>query len=258
MEFFDINCLVRREIIEKKSVEDNTENFFSLLLKNNIKKSVLTNTLSITYDWNIGNNDLLDHEDLRESRNIFFSFVLTPDVYHQFVFSDYMKNAYKNNARIFRIFPKSHLFYLNDYYMRKIYNEMAGANFPLMLDLKELDITGNKYFAIDDLKILLGENRKLPVILETSLKQCMFDRFYFPLMEEFENLYLEVSGMLLMDQIEHYVGKFGSERLIFGSNFPNSGLEVNTSRIESADIDEDSKANIAGKNISRLLGNINL
>jgi len=147
---------------------------------------------------------------------------------------------------------------LNDYYMRKIYNEMAGANFPLMLDLKELDITGNKYFAIDDLKILLGENRKLPVILETSLKQCMFDRFYFPLMEEFENLYLEVSGMLLMDQIEHFVKKFGSERLIFGSNFPNSGLEVNTSRIESADIDEGSKANIAGKNISRLLGKINL
>jgi len=258
MEFFDINCLVRREIIEKKSVEDNTEDFFSLLLKNNIKKSVLTNALSFTYDWNIGNNDLISHEDLRESKNIFFSFVLTPDVYHQFVFSDYIKNAYKNNVRIFRIFPKSHLFYLNDYYMRKIYNEMAGVNFPLMIDLKELDITGNKFFAIDDLKILLGENRKLPVILETSLKQCMFNRFYFPLMEEFENLYLEVSGMLLMDQIEHYVKKFSSERLIFGSNFPNSGLEVNTSRIESADIDKDSKANIAGENISRLLGKINL
>jgi predicted TIM-barrel fold metal-dependent hydrolase len=242
MEFFDINCWINRGIIEKNLKEDNREDLFSLLLKNNIT----TDNLSLSYDWHIGNNDILNFNGPSQNKNIFFGLVLTPDASHQFVFSDYMKNAYKNNARIFRIYPKSHLFYLNDYYMRKIYNEMAVANFPLMLDLKELDITGNKYFAIDDLRILLSENKKLPIILETSLKQCMFNRFYFPLMEEFENLYLEVSGMLLMDQVEHYVGKFGSERLIFGSNFPNTSLEVNTSRIEAADIDESSKENIAG------------
>jgi len=258
MEFFDINCLVNRGIIENNIKEESREDLLSLLLKNNITKAVLTNSLSLSYDWNIGNNDLLSFKELGQNNSIYFGLVLTPDVYHQFIFSDYMENAYKNKARLFRIFPKSHLFYLNDFYMRKIYNEMAGANFPLMLDLKELDITGNKYFAIDDLRILLRENKKLPVILETSLKQCMFNRFYFPLMEEFENLYLEVSGMLLMDQIEHYVEKFGSERLIFGSNFPNTRLEVNTSRIESADIDERSKENIAGKNILRLLEKINL
>jgi predicted TIM-barrel fold metal-dependent hydrolase len=258
MEFFDINCWVNREIIEKNLKKDNRKDIFSLLLKNNIIKTVLTNNLSLSYDWHIGNNDLLSFKGLSQNENIFFGLALTPEASHQFIFSDYMKNAYRNKARIFRVFPKSHLFYLNDYYMRKIYNEMAGVNFPLMLDLKELDITGNKYFAIDDLRILLSENKKLPVILETSLKQCMFDRFYFPLMEEFENFYLEISGMLLMDQIEHYVEKFGSDRLIFGSNFPNTNLEVNTSRIESADIDESSKENIAGKNILRLLEKISL
>jgi predicted TIM-barrel fold metal-dependent hydrolase len=258
MEFFDVNCLVNRGIVENILKKESREDIFSLLLKNNITKSVFTNSLSLSYDWNIGNNDLLSFMGLSQNNSIYFGFVLTPDVYHQFVFSDYMENAYKNKARLFRIFPKSHLFYLNDFYMRKIYNEMAEVNFPLMLDLKELDITGNKYFAIDDLKVLLGENKKLPVILETSLKQCMFNRFYFPLMEEFENLYLEVSGMLLMDQIEHYVSKFGSERLIFGSNFPNTSLEVNTSRIESADIDESAKENIGGKNITRLLEKIGL
>lgn len=258
MEFFDINCWIRREIIEKKIKENNSEDFFSLLSKNNIKRAVLTNTLSLTYDWDIGNNDLWGFKELNQNKNIFFSFVLTPDVYHQYNFSEYIKTAYKNKVRVFRVFPKSHLFYLNDYYMRKIFSEMADANFPLMLDLKELDITGNKYFAIDDLRILLSENKKLPVILETSLKQCMFNRFYFPLLEEFENLYLEVSGMLLMDQIEHYTAKFGSQRLIFGSNFPNTSPEVNTGRIESADIDKSSQENIAGKNISRLLDKISL
>ena len=258
MDFFDVNCWVSQKIIEKIFKEDNGENLFSLLLKNNITKAVLTNSLSLSYDWNFGNNNLLSFKESSQNNSIYFGLILAPDVYHQFTFSNYMENAYKSKTRLFRIFPKSHLFYLNDFYMRKIYKEMAGANFPLMLDLKELDITGNKYFAIDDLKVLLSENKKLPVILETSLKQCMFNRFYFPLMEEFENLYLEVSGMLLMDQIEHYVEKFGSERLVFGSNFPNTSLEVNTSRIESTDIDEGSKENIAGKNISRLLKKISL
>jgi uncharacterized protein len=258
MEFFDINCWVSHGIFEENLKNDNSGDLFSLLLKNNIKKAILTNSLALSYDWHTGNDELLNFKKPGKNKDFFFSQVLTPDVYHQFVFSDYMENAYRKKTRIFRIFPKSHLFYLNDYYMRKIYNQMAGANFPLMLDLKELDITGNKYFAIDDLRILLGENKKLPLILETSLKQCMFNRFYFPLMEEFENLYLEISGMLLMDQIEHFVLKFGSERLIFGSNYPSTSFEVNTSRIESADIDTFSKENIAGNNISRLLGKISL
>jgi uncharacterized protein len=258
MEFFDINCWIRREIIEKEIKENNPEYFFSLLSKNNIKRAVLTNTLSLTYDWDMGNNELLNFDELNQNKNIFFSFVLTPDAYHQYNFSEYIKTAYQKKVRVFRIFPKSHLFYLNDYYMRKIFREMADMNFPLMLDLKELDITGNKYFAIDDLRILLSENKKLPVILETSLKQCMFNRFYFPLLEEFENLYLEVSGMLLMDQIEHYAAKFGSQRLVFGSNFPIMNPEVNTGRIESADIDKEARENIALKNVSRLMDKISI
>ncbi|MHB1252634.1 MAG: amidohydrolase family protein [Candidatus Humimicrobiaceae bacterium] len=258
MEFFDINCWVSHEVLENNSVEKKSEYFFSSLSKNNISKVVLTNKLSLTYDWDIGNNDLLNFKELMQNENVFFSFILCPEAYHQFKFSDYIKNAYDNKVRLFRVFPKSQLFYLNDYYMQKVFKEMADANFPLMLDLKELDITGNKYFAINDLKILLNENKKLPVILETSLKQCMFNRFYFPLLEEFENLYLEVSGMLLMDQIEHYIEKFGSERLIFGSNYPNFDLALNTSRIEFVQAGSWEKSNIAYNNLSKLFEKISI
>jgi len=258
MEFFDINCWISYEVFENNPLEETPEDFFSMLSKNNIKKAVLTNTLSLTYDWNTGNNALLKIKGLAENENIFFGFILCPEVYHQFKFSHYLKSAYENKVRLFRVFPKSQLFCLNDYYMQKIFKEMSDANFPLMIDLKELDITGNKYFAINDLRTLLGENKNLPVILETSLKQCMFNRFYFPLMEEFENLYLEVSGMLLMDQIEHYIEKFGSQRLIFGSNYPNFVLALNTSRIEFIRAGDTEKSNIAFNNLSGLFEKISI
>ena len=107
MEFFDINCLVNRGIIENNIKEESREDLLSLLLKNNITKAVLTNSLSLSYDWNIGNNDLLSFKGLGQNNSIYFGLVLTPDVYHQFIFSDYMENAYKNKARLFRVFPKS-------------------------------------------------------------------------------------------------------------------------------------------------------
>lgn len=233
-------------------------NFYKLLSNNNIKKVILTNKLSIVYDWNIGNNELSKALQFDKNDNIYYSFVLCPDVYHMFKFSVYIKDAYKNKVRLLRIFPKSHLFYLNDYYMQKIYDEISALNFPLMLDLKELDITGNKYFAIDDLRMLLSRHKSLPFILQTSLKQCMFNRFYFPLLEEFENLYLEISGMLLMDQVEHYVEKFGSERLIYGSNYPETDFSINTARMEFAQISKLDKENICFNNLNGIIGRIKL
>jgi hypothetical protein len=258
MDFFDINCIAGREIIESGDGGKNIGDFYELLLKNNIKKTVLTNKLSINYDWNVGNSELSGSSDLNKNENIYFSFVLCPEVYHMFKFSDYIKDAYKNKVRLLRIFPKSHLFYLNDYYMQKIYDEISGLNFPLMLDLKELDITGNKYFAIDDLRILLSRHKRLHLILQTSLKQCMFNRFYFPLLEEFENLYLEISGMLLMDQVEHYVEKFGAGRLIYGSNYPETDFAINTARIELAEISQQDKENICFNNLNNIFNSIKL
>ena len=62
--------------------------------------------------------------------------------------------------------------------MKKIFNLLSEKKFPIMLDLKQLDITGNKYFDIDVLERILDENKNMPVILETSLKQCMFSRYF--------------------------------------------------------------------------------
>jgi predicted TIM-barrel fold metal-dependent hydrolase len=128
----------------------------------------------------------------------------------------------------------------------------------LIQDLKQLDITRNKYFDIDVLERILDENKDMPVILETSLKQCMLSRYYFSLLERFENLYLEISGLLLYDQIEHYIERYGSKRLIFGSNFPNLSIEITTNRIILAEISEIDKENIAFKNIKNIIRSIEI
>jgi hypothetical protein len=74
MEFFDINCWVSHGIIEESLKEESVKSLFALFLKNNITKAVLSCSLSISYDWNTGNNDLLSFRGLSQNKNIFFGF----------------------------------------------------------------------------------------------------------------------------------------------------------------------------------------
>jgi len=226
--------------------------------QNNIKKCIITSKLALGYDWKTGNNSLLNTCLSKSMEGIYYGLVLNPDVYFRYDFIDYLKEAFKSDVRLLRIFPRSQLFYLNDHYMKSIYKILSEKKFPVMLDLKQLDITGNKYFDIDVLDKILSKNTDMPFILETTLKQCMFSRYYFPLLEQFKNLYLEVSNLLLYNQIEHYVEKFGSDRLIFGTNYPNLPIEINTARIDLSDISEEDKENITHRNIEKIIDEIEI
>ncbi len=265
MIFFDLNNWVdskhyylSSDLYEKKEKVRGIDDIKEKLGENDIAKAVVTSKMAVDYDWDVGNKKLLKTCLGEEIEGLHYGFILTPDAYYTYDFSKYVKEAYKRKVRLFRVFPKRQLFYVNDYYMKKIYKVLAGYRFPVMIDLKQLDITGNKYFDIDALQKVLEENTDLPFILETSLKQCMFSRFYFPLLERYKNLYIEVSGMLLYDQIEGYVEKFGSERLIFGTNHPNIPMGINTNRIIFAQISESDKQNIAFDNLDKIMKEIEI
>ena len=265
IKFFDVNHWLGCDnywlcssLYGKDKKELAINNFEQKLKDNDITNAIITSNLALNYDWNIGNEKLLESNLSQNINNLYYSYVLNPDVYFTYNFKEYLKKAYENRVRLFRPFPKRQLFYLNDFYMKKIYKILSRAKFPIMLDLKQLDITGSKYFDIDVLEYVLDENKEMPVILEASLKQCMFSRYFFPLLERFENLYIEVSGMLLYDQIEHYVEKFGSKRLIFGTNYPNLPVEINTNRITLANITQADKENIAFNNLNNIIGGIEI
>ena len=264
-DFFDVNYWLGNDEHYTPDPENSSREKKDLVKKikknlddNDINKCIISSKLALGYDWKTGNDRLLDTGLSENIEGMYYGLVLNPDAYFRYDFDNYIKDAYKKGVRLFRIYPRSQLFYLNDYYMKGIYRVLSEKKFPVMLDLKQLDITGNKYFDIDVLEKVLQENTDMPLILETTLKQCMFSRFYFPLLERFKNLYLEVSSLLLYDQIEHYVEKFGSERLIFDTNHPNLPMEINTARIILSDISDADKENIAYKNLDKIMGGIKI
>jgi len=265
IDFFDVNYWLGNNehyILDSKNSSQGEKALIKKVNKNlgdnDIKKCIITSKLALGYDWKTGNDRLLDTGLSENIEGLYYGLVLNPDAYFRYDFDSYLVEAYKKGLRLFRVFPRSQLFYLNDYYMKGIYRILSKKRFPVMLDLKQLDITGNKYFDIDVLEKVLDENPDMPFILETTLKQCMFNRFYFPLLEQFENLYLEVSSLLLHDQIEHYVEKFSSGRFIFGTNYPNLPIEINTARIILSGMSEQDKGNISHGNLGKIMGGIEI
>jgi hypothetical protein len=258
MKFFDINFQVSSGLFNDEERKNKLNDILQAGGENKITSLIVTNKLALDYDWDTGNKELLNSGLAREMEGLFYSYILTPDACFTYDFEKYVDRAYEDGVRLFRFFPKRHLFYINDFYMKKVFDVLSGKKFPIMLDLKELDITGNKYFDINVLERILDKNQEMPVILETSLKQCMFNRYYFPLLERFRNLYLEISGMLLIDQIEGYVEKFSSKRLIFGSGYPGIDINLSLNRILLSDMKQSDRENIAFNNTGYILRGIEI
>jgi hypothetical protein len=246
MEFFDCNYWVDSTLRE----EDKTR-----LKEAGITKAIITNISSLKYDSIAGNSEL---SGFGKEEGIFFCFVLVPEIYFLLDFKGYIAGAIKSGVRLFRFFPRSHLFNINDLYMEKILGFLSERHIPVMLDLKQFDLTANKNFAFADLEKVMAKNPGMPVILEASLKQCMFNRIYFPLLDRYENLYIETSDLLLMDQIENMVEKFGPKRFVFGTGYPTKEARSSSERILDSQMDDFSKRCISFDNLDQILRRIEI
>ncbi len=252
--FFDANFWIKEIDLNEKS----KDNDISPMPTYGSEAAIVTNYLSLVYHWEYGNNKLINNTLLNNDKNIFFSFIIIPDCYPLNNFEKYVIDCFKKKVRLFRLFPKSHCFYIYDNYMKRIFEILDDHRFPVMLDLKQLDITDNKYFAINDIENILNNYKKLPFILECSLKQLMFDNYFIPLLDKYQNLYLEISGLLGVNQIENYVKRFSSKRLIYGTNSPFLNEVFSRGRILLSDLDDLSKHDISYNNIDRLIKGIKI
>jgi uncharacterized protein len=85
------------------------------------------------------------------------------------------------------------------------------------------------------------------------------DRYTWPLLESFPNVYLETSLVALEDGgMEATVARYGAERLLFGSGFPVRYHESAILQLLHADISDEDKQKIASTNLERVLGQVAL
>jgi predicted TIM-barrel fold metal-dependent hydrolase len=84
------------------------------------------------------------------------------------------------------------------------------------------------------------------------------DRYFRPLMEQYEGLHTDTSRYELDGGIADFCRRYGPDRLLFGSSFPNTSPGGPMLTLAHADIGDDEKQAIAWGNLERLLSEVRL
>jgi len=93
---------------------------------------------------------------------------------------------------------------------------------------------------------------KLPVVVTEFRIRCK-QRTLYRALDACPNLRIELSGYWLHHGVEYITQRWGSGRLLFGSNWPQFGPHMTLATLACADIEEADKRKIAGDNLRSLI-----
>ena len=156
--------------------------------------------------------------------------------------------------RIFalRAFPNEHNYLLNRVVFGGFLDEVSRRKIPLLLSAEKL---GEDYKAVYE---IMSEYPDLTCIF-SDVGIWGQDRRIRPLIEKYNHFHVETSCLALHDGVmESFVAKYGADRLVHGSGFPEKIPEASMLALMHADLSEDAKRKIAGGNLEKLLNEVML
>lgn len=152
----------------------------------------------------------------------------------------------ERNIRALRLFPEDHRYFLDDVTWGDQMTIYMERRIPLFIKAS-LEKIGNLLRSFPDLVVITGTQGSNPL-----------DRYAWPLLERYANLHFETAGYLVDSIIEAFCQRYGADRLLFSSGFPDHASGAALFMLAHADIPEAERQAIAGDNLSRLLGGANL
>lgn len=258
MRFFDVNCWIGEDPFPSfKHFKDSSELIIEMD-KYGIEEVLVSHFLAWKYNPFIGNDILADQ--IRESEKCYGCYVLVPFGTEKIgdieVYIDRMVESKK--ARAFRIFPLDHHFSIADWSMRKVFSALHDCRIPLIFPLSQITWAFNQVHW-DVIYELSQSYKKLPIIVDGyGPQELTQSRFFLPLLENCENVYLDIHNLLLYGIIEEIVNRIGAHRLLFSTGMPFNNPGASLMRIITAQISNGEKKQIAQGNIKRLLKQIRI
>jgi predicted TIM-barrel fold metal-dependent hydrolase len=199
-----------------------------------IQHALVSHWAGEEYDVRVGNESLAREADAR----LIPAWAILPDV-------ALLNDLEARRPRAVRITPgpTQHNFSLAPW--------SAGPMLEYLQDNAVLTLIVRNDFAWLEVASLLENFPRLPlVLLDTGYRA---DRYLFPLLDRFQNLYFDSATYLAHRQLETFVEQRGADRLLFGSRLPLFTPASSLGVLASARISDDQKLAIAGGNLRRLL-----
>jgi len=161
----------------------------------------------------------------------------------------YLDEAISNGARMVRLFPKSHRFSLERW--------CSGALLDTLHERRMLLALWHIETGWEAIKKLCDTYSDLPILVEGRPQKIVYhNRFFYPLLERYPNLHLELHNLNVYLGIEDMVSRFGAGHLVFGSCMPVNDPNTSQMMVTAARISDQAKSQIARENLQKLLDGV--
>ena len=159
---------------------------------------------------------------------------------------DFFAQMKQHHIAALRAFPAPHNYLLCHTVFGHWLDEVSTRRIPLLLSME-------KGVSWEVVYRLLEQYPQLTCVL-CDIGIWGVDRYTWPLLENFPNVYLDTSLVALEDGgLEATAARYGAERLLFGSNFPERYPESAILELLHAEISDEDKRKIGAGNFKRLL-----
>lgn len=195
-----------------------------------VSESYVYHQTMIDLDPGRGNRAILDEVSKRPRLHPVWT-VLPPITEPAFAPEELFPAMRENGVAALRAYPQWNRYVLCRVTMGELLDALCQRGVPLYLSPS----AGWEYL-YDVLKEFPG----LTVIV-TNWGLWGSDRYIYPLMRAYRNVYLDTSDYQMLSGIAHFVGRFGSERLLFGSNLPMDAVGGPLCAVLGAEISGDDR-----------------
>lgn len=150
------------------------------------------------------------------------------------------------NVRALWAWPAEHRYALNRITFGGVLDEVAERRIPVLIPC-DWELAQR----------VLADYPQLTLVV-TAQGPWGNDRYFRPLLERYPRFHLDISRYELDCGLRELVGRYGADRLLYGSAFPQAPMGGPRLMVAQAEISEPARRAIAGGNLRRLLGEVEL
>lgn len=241
--YIDVNSGVGRKSFREDRIPWTIESLIEAMQYYRVHASVVFSSTARDYSFIKGNSELVDM--IKCSSRLYGVATVIPGI--QYEHEDglgYYDSLVEAGIKAFKVYPKTLQHGFDTGSIQELAAYIAGKGLPLMADAEEIDW--------QDLSGVLEAFKDLKIVLcNTYWNQ---NRYVFPLMDKYQNLYVDISANQASDILERCKKHFGIERVLFGTNYPNKVMGGLKALIEYSELSEEDKDCVAYKNAASLFG----
>jgi len=253
LKFFDCNACFGRPIIRPIRFAETAEDLLREMDFFSIDEALVFHSMQRDDSPVVGNEILL--KEIEGFERLHGTFAILPLQTGELGSPEIILEKMKTRGiRAFRAFPSEHKYLMTRTALGVLYELMIERSIPLFISVNESCGGISGWYLIEN---ILSDAPDLTLVV-TEHGSWGHDRFFRPLIEKYENLYLDISRYELDGGISDFCAKYGAERLLFGTGFPQWNPGGPILMLAQADITSKEREMIASGNLQRILRRVRL